>query len=89
MDSSDAQTPSNELSERPAEVYTPANQRASNVTSFWRTRDHLLYPYYGTFLYKLKSPHKYFNTNQTIAYLGLSDSEFYYLYNGTNPLSLR
>ncbi len=66
----------------------PANQRSSVVTSFWRTRNRLLYLYYGTFLYKLISLHNYFNTDQTMSYLGLSGRESHYLYNGTNPLSL-
>ncbi len=47
MDSSGTLTPYSEPSERPAQVPIPANQRASDVTSFWRTRDHLLYTYYG------------------------------------------
>ncbi len=64
---SGAQISSNELSERQAEVPMPANQNASDVTSFWRTRDHLLYPYYMIFLYNPKSPHKYCNIDQTIA----------------------
>ena len=67
-----------------------SNQRASAVTPFMaHKKTRLFYLYYRAFLFKPKSPHKYSNTDQTMAHLGVKGREFYYFYDGTKFLCLR